>query len=349
MKKLPWRGVLYAVMLVYLFLDLKACHGPLRKAMMSRRNEGIEAAIKYKWVALINQEPVTQEQLDLAVVRHLYQRGKTPADIPEKNLSMMRRAVLQTLIDDTLVRHYADGEGFRAPEAEIDQFISNWKAQFEAPEEIATRAAVQGLDEKGIEAELARIWSRKRWLEKRIAPAVTVTEAEASEWFKRNHQTPEGVLQPGFFEPEKVRARHIFLSTVEVDDKTREDLIRSIHLKLKNKEASFEALAKAHSEDPRTKDQGGDLNWFSRERMPEDFTTPVFALKPEELSEPFRTRLGWHLVEVMDRQEKRLLTYEETKDEIIAYLESERTEETVKVLMEKLRKVANIQLFPENI
>lgn len=349
MKRLPWRGVLYAVMLLYLFLDLKACHGPLRQAMMSRRNAGIEAAIKYKWVALINQEPVTREQLDLAVVRHLYQRGKTPAEIPEKNLSMMRRAVLQTLIDDTLVRHYADGEGFRAPEAEIDQFISNWKAQFGEPGEISTRAAAQGLDEKGIEAELARIWSRKRWLEKRIAPAVTVTDEEAGEWFKRNQQTPEGVLQPGFFEPEKVRARHLFLSTGAADDKAREDLILSLHLKLKNKEASFEDLAKAHSEDPRTKDQGGDLNWFSRERMPEDFTTPVFALKSGELSEPFKTRLGWHIVEVTDRQEKRPLTYEEMKEEIIAHLESQRTEETVKVLMEKLRKVANIQIFPENI
>ncbi len=349
MKKTPWRSALYAAMLLYLFMDLKVCHGPLRTAMMSRRDAAVEAAVKNGWVVLINLEPVTREQLDLAVARHLYQRGKTPEEIPEKNLGMIRRAVLQTVIDETLIRQYADGEKFNAPTEETDAFIAAWRSQFDSPDELAKRAEMQGLDEEAINGELARIWSRKRWLEERISPAVIVTEEETKAWFDTNRISPEGELRAGFFEPEKVRARQIFLSTVEADGPDRETLIREIHEQLIAGTSSFEALARKHSEDLRTREKGGDLNWFSRDHLPGDFTSPVFKLKVGEPGEPFQTRLGWHIVEVTDRQEKRPLAYDEIANEIRAHLESERTEETVKLLIEKRRKVANIQLFPENI
>ncbi len=341
--------MLYGAMLLYLLVDLKVCRGPLRQAMTSRRDASVEAAARNKWVAIINLEPVTREQLDLAVYRHLHQRGKRPDEIPAKNLIMIKRAVLQTVIDDTLVRQYADGEKFTAPPAEIAAFIESWKSQFATPEQLAARADDQGLTDKAIATELARIWSRKRWLEKRIAPAVTVTEAEAKAWFEANRGNAKSGVREGFIEPEKVRARQIFLSTVEVDDKVREDLIREIHRKLTSGEATFEALVKAHSEDERTKEKGGDLNWFSRKRLPADFTGPVFALEPGKISETFKTRLGWHIVEVLERQAERPVEYEEIVVEIRQHLESERTEATVKELMGKLRKVANLQLFPENI
>lgn len=349
MKKFPWRGILYAVMMLYLLVDLKLCHGPLRQAMMSRRDASVAAALENKWVAIINLEAVTREQLDLAVLRHLYQRGKTPEGIPEKNLAMIRRAVLQSLIDETLVRQYADGEKFVAPEEEIERFVRSWESQFPSPEDKAAREEKQRLNEASIRGELARIWSRKRWLEKRISPAVAVTDEEVKTWFEANRENPEGGFREGFVEPEKVRARHLFLRTEPVDDKGREDLIREIHRKLTSGESTFDALARAHSEDERTKDKGGDLNWFSRGRLPGDFTAPVFSLAVGETSEPFKTRFGWHIVEILEKQSERPVTYEEVAGEIRSHLESQRTEETVKVLMQKLRRVANIQLFPENI
>ncbi len=349
MKKFPWRALLYGAMLLYLLVDLKLCQGPLRQAMTSRRNASIEAAARHKWVAIVNLEPVTREQLDLAVRRHLHQRGKRAEDIPAGNLVMIQRAVLQTLIDDTLVRQYADGEKFTAPPGEIEAFVESWRSQFATPEERAARANRQGLTDEAVTAELARIWSRKRWLEKRVSPAVEVTEEEAKAWFEANRGNAESGFREGFVEPEKVRARHIFLRTVDGEDPAREELIRRIHRQLIDATASFEALAKQYSEDLRSREKGGDLNWFSRERLPEDFTGPVFALAPGQVSEPFQTALGWHIVEVLEREEERLLSYEEIAPDIRRHLENQRSEATVAVLMEKLREVANLQIFPENI
>ena len=197
MKKFPWRAILYGSMLLYLLVDLKVCRGPLRQAMTSRRDASVEAAARNHWVAIINLEPVTREQLELAVTRHLHQRGKSPEGIPAKNLNMIKRAVLQTVIDDTLVRQYADGEKFSAPAAEIAAFVESWQSQFASPAERTARADEQGLSEEALVTELGRIWSRKRWLEKRIAPAVTVTEAEAKAWFEANRgNAGDGQRQP---------------------------------------------------------------------------------------------------------------------------------------------------------
>ncbi len=344
MKRFPWRSLLYALVLLYLILDLKVWNGPLKNAIASRGDASVSSAVEQKWVAIVNQEPITQDQLHLAVFRHLYQRGKEPGEIPEKNLIMIRRAVLQTLIDDTLVRQYADGEKFEAPPEEIDAFIESWESQFTSDEDLSSRSDLQNLDPPARRDELARIWSRKRWLEKRIAPGIDVTDEEMREWFDANRETGEG-----FVEPEKVHARHLFLSTVETDDETREELIVDLHRQITEKENTFDDLTKTYSDDPRTKHRGGDLSWFAKDRVPQDFGEFVFAMKPGDISEPFKSAIGWHIVEVLDKQPERPLEFHEIADEVRHHLENQRTVDTIKVLMKKLRTVANIKLFPEHI
>ncbi len=347
MKRFPWRSLLYAGILLYLLVDLRWCSGPLYKKIQSHRAATTaESAAKNGWVAIVNLEPITRRQLDVALERYLHQRGKVPDEIPEATLKMMRRAVVHQLINDTLVRQYADGEKFTAPQKEIDAFIESWESQFASPENLKERSELQNLSEQQRNTELGRIWSRKRWLEERIEPGVDVTSEEVRQWFDANHK--EGT---GFTEPEKIHARHIFVSTVEVDDDSREKIIRDSYAKLKDTEdpADFAELAKEFSEDERSKLRGGDLNWFSRARMPEDFCKHVFPLKKGDISEPFRTGIGWHIVEVLDKQASRPLKFEEAADEIRAHLESTRREGTIKVLIKKRRRVANIELFTKNL
>lgn len=348
MQKFPWRALLYAVFLLYLAVDLKFCGGPLKRSIEKRQTNLAEEAAENRWVAIVNQEPITGEQLNLAVYRHLYQRGMTESPVPEANLAMIRRAVLQSLIDDTMIRQYSDGDDFTVPQGEIDRFVESWESQFASDEELAERSDLQNLSPEERRAELAKIWTRKRWLDNRIEPGVDVTDDEVRQWFEANRIDGEGAPREGFYEPEKIRARHIFLSTVENDDETREEMIREYHRQIVDGDETFENIAKAFSEDERTKKRGGDLNWFTRARVPEDFAEVVFALVPGELSEPFRTSIGWHIVEVTGHQPQRPVEFAEVEPEIRDHLENQRTADTMKVLLQKLRKVANIRLFPEH-
>ena len=344
MKKFPWRSAFYLLFLLYLILDLKCCNGPLsRKIAETRQSESVtrERALELGWVALVNQEPVTESQLTLAVARYLYQRGLDAAELDDGKLRQIKRAALHGLISDILIRQYADGEKFEAPEEERNRFVELWESQFHDSAELDERAAAQGLTSARQNEELERIKSRTAWIEKRISPGIGIDDDEVRAWFDIN--CAGGQLT----EPEKRRARHIFLSTVETESEIQEEKIQAARQRILEGE-DFAEIAREVSEDERTKDRGGDLNWFSRKRLPADFSGPVFDFPVGQISEPFQTKIGWHIVEVLESQTERQVEFDEVKDEIRRHLLNIQTRETVQILLEKLRKVANIQLFTEN-
>ena len=173
-----------------------------------------------------------------------------------------------------------------------------------------------------------------------------INDQTAREWYEKNRDNPEA---SGFSVPDIIRARHIFISTVEEDSETQKLLIDDIHLQLTRDKKDFAELANTHSEDERSKLLGGDLGWFSRRRMPEDFIKKVFPLAKGTISAPFRTNLGWHIVEITDKKESRALSYEELKPEVIAWLKNQRSKEVLQIFLLKLRKASNIMVYPENI
>ncbi|MEE9319435.1 MAG: peptidylprolyl isomerase [Granulosicoccus sp.] len=93
-------------------------------------------------------------------------------------------------------------------------------------------------------------------------------------------------------------ARHIFIAG-------NDDGIRQRLADIKSRVvagASFEQLAIDLSEDPNSAPNGGELPWFSADQMPAEMEKMADSLKPDTLSEPFRTQFGWHLIEVLDRR-----------------------------------------------
>lgn len=98
------------------------------------------------------------------------------------------------------------------------------------------------------------------------------------------------------------RARHILLRDTSDSDRPRRELAE-LRRRIEDG-ASFEQLARRHSEDEGTAAQGGDLGWFGPGEMTPAFQEVVETLEPGQLSEPFRTPFGWHLVEVLDERQR---------------------------------------------
>ena len=99
----------------------------------------------------------------------------------------------------------------------------------------------------------------------------------------------------------RVKARHVLVKVPEgapqaQDDAARKKVEQAAERVRKGED--FGAVARAVSDDPGSKDRGGELGFFGAGVMAKPFEDAAFALKPGELSQPVRTRFGWHVIQV---------------------------------------------------
>lgn len=91
-------------------------------------------------------------------------------------------------------------------------------------------------------------------------------------------------------------ARHIFIAS---NSEGGEELLTQVRQRILNGE-TFAAMAAEFSEDPNSADKGGELPWFTAGQMPGEIESMAATLKDGEISQPFRTGFGWHILEVLD-------------------------------------------------
>ncbi|MDO5505548.1 MAG: peptidylprolyl isomerase [Pseudoxanthomonas suwonensis] len=92
------------------------------------------------------------------------------------------------------------------------------------------------------------------------------------------------------------KARHILLRAEAGDDATARAQIESLRGRIAGG-ADFATLAREHSQDQSSADNGGDLGWFVRDQFGANFGAQVAALEDGAVSMPFRTETGWHIVQ----------------------------------------------------
>jgi peptidyl-prolyl cis-trans isomerase C len=127
---------------------------------------------------------------------------------------------------------------------------------------------------------------------------------------------------------DEVRAKHILVE--------KEDEARDVVKRLKAGE-DFTKVAKDVSKDPGS--EGGDLGWFSKERMVPEFSDAAFKLAPGQLSDPVKSQFGWHVIKVEEKRQKPFPTLEQVKDQVLRYVVQKAQSEVVL----KLRESAKIE------
>jgi peptidyl-prolyl cis-trans isomerase D len=123
--------------------------------------------------------------------------------------------------------------------------------------------------------------------------------------------------------PNRVHVEHILFMTVgktdaEVDEikKTAADVLAQA----KKKGANFEDLAKKYSQDPGTKEKGGDLGWLTQGQTVPEFEKTAFGLDKGQVSDLVRTQYGFHIIKVLDKETAHTKPFDEVKDSIRAPL-----------------------------
>jgi peptidyl-prolyl cis-trans isomerase D len=122
-----------------------------------------------------------------------------------------------------------------------------------------------------------------------------------------------------FLEGEQASARHILIRVApdasEIE-RGEAELRASGVAKIAQGGGDFAAIAAAQSEDPGSKDNGGDLGWFGRGQMVAEFENAVFSAKPGDIIGPIRSQFGYHVIKVEGFQPEHQLPFEEVQEQI---------------------------------
>jgi peptidyl-prolyl cis-trans isomerase C len=170
--------------------------------------------------------------------------------------------------------------------------------------------------------ERMQYWRRRSlrdlYFDKTIKDAVSDAEA------KKFYDSQVSTVKPD----EEVRARHIL---VESKEKARELFEKVAY------GTDFAELAKQFSKDPGSKDQGGDLGYFSKGQMVPQFEEVAFKLQKGEVSQPFETQFGWHILKVDDRRAGQMVPFDAVKDRIMASIIHQKAQQVAGDLRAKAK------------
>jgi len=142
---------------------------------------------------------------------------------------------------------------------------------------------------------------------------------------------------------EQVHARHILMRTNELqDDATVKQKLENLRKRILAGE-DFAAVAQVSSQDAGSAADGGDLDWSTAEAFPPEFEKELDDLKVNDISEPFHTQAGWHIVQLLGRRK-----YDETQElqrKVAAdQIRASKVDEETELWLRRLRDDAYVDL-----
>jgi len=142
---------------------------------------------------------------------------------------------------------------------------------------------------------------------------------------------------------EQTRARHILLKPTEIqDDATVEQRLREVRERILKGE-DFAVLAKTLSEDPGSGAEGGDLGWTAPGTFVPEFDAVLASLRENEISEPFRTQFGWHIVQLLGKRQYDS-TDELRRQRAFLQLRGSKADEETELWLRRLRDEAYVDI-----
>lgn len=164
-------------------------------------------------------------------------------------------------------------------------------------------------------------------LEKELESKAKVTEQDAREYYEKHKNELASVSQ--------IKASHILVKT--------EDEAKKILEKLR-KGGDFATIAKQSSIDPGSAKNGGDLGYFSSGQMVPEFEAAALKLNPGEISEPVKTKFGYHIIKVTDKKMGKPLEYEKIKNALMQRITAEKQRDVFDSYIESLKKNYKVEI-----
>jgi len=293
----------------------------------------------YGLAARVNGVGISNETLERNYEEYLSENNVNVAAIryPDR-INAMRRETIDLLINQELLWQAAQKQGIVATPEEVSRALDDMQTQFHTEEAFLSRLAIEGYNRESYRAHLKRLVSARKYLDT-LSAEVAVSDTEVHTFYTENPDK--------FRLPEQVRARHILLKLNPGDDEQVKQAVREKMagiLAEAGNGGDFAALARQYSEDANAT-QGGNLGFFARGEMVKPFEEAAFGLQPGELSAIVETPFGLHLIKLEDRRPARIVSEDQARWQIQAYLLEVKQQQVKDNEIRTLRSGAQIEIM----
>ncbi len=229
---------------------------------------------------------------------------------------------LSLMIEDKIVQMEADKENIKVSKEEIDGEYDAYIENYGGEEALKSALEQSGMTEADLRENIENYFK----LEKLMEPRIKITDEEMKTYFQENKES--------FDEPEQVEASHILVEDEETANEVAQKLAEG---------GDFAKLAAEYSTDTSNAENGGELGYFKKGDMVEEFENAAFSLEVGEISKPVKTEFGYHIIKVTDKKEAKEAVFEDVKEEIKELIFSEKMQTEYVTWMDEKKEEYDIK------
>ena len=289
---------------------------------------------------------VKRSQFDDEVVRAKAQFAASGRTIQPEQMPLLEHQVLSGLIQIQLLEAKATEADKTTGKEMADKKLADAKTHLGSEEKVDNQLKLMGMTREEFTAKLVQQSTAEAVVKRELK--VNVTDDDVKKYYEDN---------PSRFEqPEQVHAAHILLATKDMKTNTEltEDK-KAAKLKLaqdlvKRARAGedFGKLAKEYSEDPGSKDKGGEYT-FPRGQMVAEFEAAAFSLSPGQVSDVVTTQFGYHVIKVIDKIPAKKVEFAKVSPDIKEYLAQQAMSKQLPDFLAQLKKDAGVEILDSKL
>jgi parvulin-like peptidyl-prolyl isomerase len=288
-------------------------------------------------VLKVNTVEITSGQL--AIAKYKVTRD---SDSLAGNDGAATKAAVDMLVADVLLSDAAREAGISLSDKDVKKAIAALQERLGGKSAVKDGLAKLGATEDELKAVGSRHMLAQRYVAAKVAPTVTVTEAEAKAYYEQ----PENQIQHSA----QLNLRMIFVNAPpgisEKDDAKAKARIEEAERRIVAGE-EFGAVARDLSDDM-SKEKGGELGWMGLQAIPPQYLGKVWAVEPGATSDVVRGKFGYVLVQVVAKRERGVTPFDDVRDQVMAQLTKSKVDSAAAAVVATRRGTAKVEgLTPE--
>jgi peptidyl-prolyl cis-trans isomerase C len=337
-------------------------------ALVAGLGLSLQARVLDRTLATVNGDVILLSEFEKnsTPILEQFKRAAPQAEQTPERVKEIKKRVLDQMVDDKILAQESKKKGIKVSQLEVDEGVKKVRTRFTTEEEFNKELQKESMTYDAFRKHIQDQIGTIKLIDQEVKAKTTVpTDAEVKSLFDTLSAILADKPIPGSHTAtevdelkslaravnqrfgERVRARHILIragQNASKEDKAKAlEKIKDVQKQLKGG-ADFTELAKKYSEDPGSKERGGDLGYFSRGDMVDAFEKVAFTLNVGQVSDIINTDFGYHIVRVEEKKAASKFSMEDVKDDLKEYLFQQRAAKKFETYIKDLRSKAEVKI-----